>query len=435
MSTLPQRNVANAAGRQCYCYPNAVCTAVPLEKQGVTECIVSSLNFTNADAILSLTENYLSEKHLAFSSVTLKAFISFMLNSTFLETQKHRVLCILDDQLRLHPGCASYMEPTYKALLLDADDDNLVGLTLLDFVLSQFEHVLSKRSSNDTQGTGCFSAHRFSRRARKQKVFFDEIEAKKPKVDSREATPEPDTDDPKPESRDVDNLALVLNFVADILKHELGSVMSRGLDVKSAIICKLIFRFDTSATLNTSLLSKVFTTYKYCTSVPEQRSLLKLIELVAEVCLIVDGASTIDLQHSGRCFTEFSNEFNRLALGDQPPARAFDLIVDLQPEWLRYRAAHFALEKIWEKQISAGLKGISRILNAVLKAEKNAAHRGKGERKTVLNVLKDVDRNKQPTEAAPGMYVINFLSCRLRNAKCSVDASLLFDFRCPTGLH
>lgn len=406
MATIPQRNILTAVGKKCYCFPGAVCTKVALEKSGVTECIVSSLNFTNADAILSLTENYLTEKYLAFSSVTLKALISFMLNSTFLESQKKRVVQILDDQLRFHPGCASYMKLTYEKLLLNQDDD-FIGLTIMDYVLSQFEHLLSKQYDHydNNQIFKYFSIHRTSRRPRKQKLVFEELEKKISKLDCvRQLTNEPVDETLQLKSNDIYNLVLVLNFLTDILKHELGSILCRNEDVKNSIICRLLFKFETLSCLNMLLLSKAFISYKYCTGVQERCLLLKLIELMAEVCLLVDGEENIDLKCSKRYFGTFVSEFIRLSLSDQCESQASEMIVDLKPEILRYRATHSVLEKIWDKRIPVGLKGVWKTLITILKTGKNTAVYAEYERRLIpcTRTLQYLDANQQ--QCIPGTY-------------------------------
>lgn len=407
MATIPQRNVLTTVGKKCYCFPGAVFTKVALENSGVTECIVSSLNFTNADAILSLTENYLTEKYLAFSSVTLKALISFMLNSSFLETQKNRVVHILDDQLRFHPGCASYMKLTYEKLLLNQDDD-FFGLTIMDFVLSQFEHLLSQQYDhyNNNKISKYFSIHRTSRRPRKQKLSFKEVETKVSKLDCvRQLTNEPVDETLQLKSNDIYNLALVLNFLTDILKHELGSILCRNEDVKKSIICRLLFRFETLSCLNMVLLSKVFISYKYCTGVQERCLLLKLIELIAEVCLLVDGEEYIDLKCSKRYFETFLSEFIRLSLSDQSVTQASEMIIDLKPEILRYRATHTLLERVWDKRISVGLKGVWKSLITILKTGKNTAvvyPECERRLRPCTRTLKYLDANQQ--QNIPGTY-------------------------------
>lgn len=364
-SSLLQKNITQNKGWKCYCTHDEMSTFVPTENKSVTECLVSSLNVSNAENILSLTENYITENYLTFSSTTIKSFILFLTDTTnrqtYKEAHKYRIKTVLDDQLRFHPSCSPYMSTTYQILVL-SKDVLFSDLTIMEYVLAKIEIAICDKNIN------CFLTDKRVSRRYRQPVAYETITKK-----SKTVVYEDNTEDRKvvnlsknTAQMDLSYLIAAFDFLTEILKHDLGVILKRGDDVRSSIIVKLFFKCYELVEFKGSVLEKIFQIYKNCESPEIYNSISELVELIAHTCVFLDDNEKYNPLDIGRSCSLLVSEFNVSVFGQKPTDEAFIIITGLKPEWLRYHAAHYVLENIMKQKIDLGFTGITHILNSIL---------------------------------------------------------------------
>lgn len=383
------RKVSFFNSYKCFCSGfNSETTSPLFEEKHVTEILMSSLNISVAEHILSLTQNYTVEE-LALSELSLKAFFAFVANTPKFAAEKARILTALNEQLRLHPSCSSYMVSRYRDLMLLRDEE-FAGLSLLEFVVTKLEQLVSV--NNDVQ----ISSTRSSRRRRRPTRMVDESPIKRPKrvevfVDSDEDETNGSEADPssKGQHPDVENLLRLLEHLVNILRHDVGYMLKCGEKVHTCILGQLMFGADGMP--NQSFVTRICEVLKNAETLPVLRGISELLDLVGDVCALQqtdsDPNGGYDVELPGPC-RSLINEICATVIGEKPsPAKAFSVVVNLGPAWLRYYTIRYLIEKIFCRKVPFGLKGVVSVFNSI--------HRNIRERvMDTTKVLKLVNHNQ-----------------------------------------
>lgn len=370
------RKVSCFSSYKCFCSDtSSEAIPVPTEEKHVTEILISSLNISSAEHILSLTQNYIVEE-LSLSEVSLKSFFAFLANTPKCAAEKTRIQAALNEQLRMHPSCAVYMVQRYHDLMLIRDEE-FAGLSVIEYVVSKLEQLVSV--NNDVR----ISNNRTSRRRRRPTRMADESPIKRPKkvevfVDSDEDEADggeagPSTVQQHP---DIENLLMLLEHLTNILRHDLGYMLKRGKSVHTCILGQLMFNGADIANgmtmLNHSFVTRIFEVLKNAEMLPVIHGICELLQLVGDVCALQqaenDPNGGYDVELPGPCRT-LINEFCASVIGEKPsPGKVFPVVLNLGPAWLRYHSIRFLVEKVFCRKVSSGLPGVVSLFNSIYRS-------------------------------------------------------------------
>lgn len=386
----------------CYCASNRADAApVPAEEKHVTEILISSLNISNAEHVLSLTQNYVVEE-MMFSEVALRAFFAFLANTSNGVAAKARIHSVLQEHLRLHPSCAAHMVHRYHELMLSRDEE-FSGVTLLEYVICKLEQLVS------VQNEVRISSTRTSRRRRRPVRMADESPAKRPArvVVFDEAAEEEETQptETKEQPPELENLVKVLTYLIRIMRHDLGYTLKRRQPVRDCIVAKLMLAGDAESavtTLNQALLTGICEVLKHGDTQPVLLGVCDLLGLVADVCALqeAEARGCFDVEQPGLDCRTLISAFCVAVVGEKPAlGKLLPVLRQLKPQWLQYHVTRYLMEKVFCRKLPNGLRGVTCVFMAI---HKNIRERVMDTTK----ILKLVDNNQL---AAAGIWRCSML--------------------------